>query len=83
MNFSNRVTIETLLGNEEIFHLFFFCYSLFYLSIASTFVDFSALVAVSIFFFPPQPSVNAEVDMAVLAALPQSMQLDILAQVRF
>ncbi|KAH1162102.1 hypothetical protein GLYMA_01G077200v4 [Glycine max] len=28
------------------------------------------------------PSVNAEVDMAVLAALPQSMQLDILAQLK-
>ncbi|XP_052728324.1 DNA repair protein UVH3 isoform X8 [Vigna angularis] len=35
-----------------------------------------------LYFFPPQPSVNAEVDIAVLAALPQSMQLDILAQLK-
>jgi hypothetical protein len=35
------------------------------------------------FFFPFQPSDNAEVDLAVLAALPHSMQRDILAQVRF
>lgn len=82
--FSILVTIETLLGNEEIFYPFFFFLLLLFIFfvIASKFADFSALVAVSN-IFPPQPSVNAEVDVAVLAALPQSMQLDILAQVRF
>lgn len=35
------------------------------------------------YFLSSQPSVDADVDLAVLAALPHSMQLDILAQVRF
>jgi hypothetical protein len=44
--------------------------------------SFSLLVLIRI-FFPFQPSDNAEVDLAVLAALPHSMQRDILEQVRF
>lgn len=59
------------------------CNILIFFVNASKFIDISIIVASSKFFFSPQPSVNAEVDMAVLAALPQSMQLDILAQVRF
>jgi len=53
------------------------------LLIASKFVDSLPLCGCIYIFFSPQPSVNAEVDIAVLAALPQSMQLEILAQVRF
>ncbi|MCI47903.1 hypothetical protein A2U01_0069145, partial [Trifolium medium] len=39
--------------------------------------SFSLLVSIYVFFFSFQPSDNAKVD---LAALPQSMQRDILAQ---
>jgi hypothetical protein len=45
-------------------------------------IESFSLVLICI-FFPFQPSDNAEVDIAVLAALPHSMQRDILAQVRF
>lgn len=70
--------------NKAIFGHSYSCIVILYIGAPESVVEsFSLLVSICVIFFPSQPSDNAEVDLAVLAALPRSMQLDILAQVRF